>query len=165
MRIEIYVAVASNGIIGSNGKMPWHLSSDLKRFKAGTLGKPVIMGRKTWESIGKPLPGRRNIVVTRNRDYLAEGGETAPSLAEAVELAARDTVEAVVVIGGGEIYRQAMETADTLHVTHVEAELEGDTRFPAIDPTRWEAVSQEKVPAGERDSFATEYVVYERRKA
>lgn len=165
MRIEIYVAVARNGIIGSDGKMPWHLSSDLKRFKAGTLGKPVIMGRKTWESIGKPLPGRRNIVATRNRDYRPEGGETAPSLAEALAIAAAEEAQAVAVIGGGEIYRQAMEIADTLHVTHVEAALEGDTRFPVIDPAVWEAVSREKVPAGERDSFATEYVVYERRKA
>lgn len=163
MRIEIHVAVARNGVIGSDGKMPWRLSSDLKRFKAGTMGKPVIMGRKTWDSIGKALPGRRNIVVTRNRDYRAEGAEIAPSLSAALERAAGEGATAAAVIGGGEIYRLAMEAADTLHVTHVEAELEGDTRFPAIDPALWEPVRREWLPAGERDSYATEYVVYERR--
>ena len=164
MRIEIHVAVARNGVIGSDGKMPWRLSTDLKRFKAGTMGKPVIMGRKTWESIGRPLPGRRNIVVTRNRDYRADGAQIALSLPAALEIAAEGGADEVAIIGGGEIYRLAMEAADTLHVTHVEAELEGDTRFPAIDPALWKAVSREEVPAGERDDYATEYVVYDRRR-
>ncbi|MGY6708940.1 MAG: dihydrofolate reductase [Rhizobiaceae bacterium] len=163
VRIGIYVAAARNGVIGNDGEMPWRLSSDLKRFKAGTMGKPVVMGRRTWESIGKPLPGRRNIVVTRNRDYRAEGAEVVASLPEALDMAQSLRAEEVAVIGGGEIYRQAMEMADRLHMTHVDAEPEGDTRFPAIDPALWHPVSREFVPAGERDTYATEYVVYERR--
>ncbi|WP_368856646.1 dihydrofolate reductase [Chelativorans sp. ZYF759] len=165
MDVEIYVAVARNGVIGNDGDMPWRLSTDLKRFKAGTMGKPVIMGRKTWESIGKPLPGRRNIVVTRNRDYTAQGAQTVPSLDAALAIAKTEGAEAAAIIGGGEIYRMAMDAADMLHVTHVEAELEGDTHFPAIDPAVWQPVSREAVAAGERDSFATEYVVYTRLKA
>lgn len=163
MRIGIYVAVARNGVIGNEGEMPWRLSSDLKRFKAITMGKPVVMGRKTWESIGKPLPGRRNIVVTRNRDFRANGADVAASLPEALDMAQSQQAEEVAVIGGGEIYRQAMEMADTLHVTHVEAELEGDTHFPIIDPAVWQPLLRESVPAGERDTYATEYVVYERQ--
>ena len=162
MRIEIYVAVARNGVIGNEGEMPWRLSTDLKRFKAITMGKPVVMGRKTWESIGKPLPGRRNIVVTRDRDYRADGADVAPSLTAALEMARSDPTVQVAVIGGGEIYRQAIEMADTLHVTHVEAEIAGDTRFPVIDPAIWKPVKRESVPAGERDTYATEYVIYER---
>ena len=162
MRIEIYVAVARNGVIGNEGEMPWRLSTDLKRFKAITMGKPVVMGRKTWESIGKPLPGRRNIVVTRDRDYRADGADVAPSLTAALEMARSDPTGQVAVIGGGEIYRQAIEMADTLHVTHVEAEIAGDTRFPVIDPAIWKPVKRESVPAGERDTYATEYVIYER---
>jgi len=163
VRIGIYVAVARNGVIGNDGEMPWRLSSDLKRFKSATMGKPVVMGRKTWESIGKPLPGRRNIVVTRNRDYRAEGADVAASLPDALDMARSQRAEEVAVIGGGEIYRQAMEMAHRLHVTHVEAELEGDTRFPAIDPAIWQPASRQSVPAGERDTYATEYVVYERQ--
>lgn len=164
MRIGIYVAVARNGVIGNQGGMPWRLSTDLKRFKAITMGKPVVMGRKTWESIGKPLPGRRNIVVTRNRDYPAEGADVVASLPAALDMAQGDQAAEVAVIGGGEIYRQAIDLADTLHVTHVEAELEGDTRFPDIDPAIWKPVTREAVAAGDRDSFATEYVVYERQR-
>ena len=163
MRIGIYVAVARNGVIGNQGEMPWRLSTDLKRFKAITMGKPVVMGRKTWESIGKPLPGRRNIVVTRNRDFFADGADVAPSVPAALDMARSDAAAEVAVIGGGEIYRQAIDLADTLHVTHVEAELEGDTRFPDIDLAIWKPVTREAVAAGDRDSFATEYVVYERR--
>lgn len=163
MRIGIYVAVARNGVIGNEGEMPWRLSTDLRRFKAITMGKPVVMGRKTWESIGKPLPGRRNIIVTRNRDYQAEGADIAASLAAALEMVRNDPAGEVAVIGGGEIYRQAIEVADTLHVTHVEADMDGDTRFPAVDPAVWTPVMREPVAAGERDSYATEYVIYERR--
>ncbi len=163
MRIGIYVAVARNGVIGNEGEMPWRLSTDLKRFKAITMGKPVVMGRKTWESIGRPLPGRRNIIVTRNRDYQAEGADIATSLRAALDMAQSEQAEEVAVIGGGEIYSQAVEVADTLHVTHVEADMGGDTRFPAIDPAIWKAIKREPVAAGERDTYATEYVIYERR--
>lgn len=164
--LTILVAIAENGVIGRDNALPWQLSSDLKRFKADTMGKPVIMGRKTFESIGKPLPGRPNIVVTRNRDWHAEGVETAGSVDEAVRLAETrlgDKNE-VCVIGGGEIYAQALPMADRLRVTHVEARPEGDTRFPEIDPDIWRSVSSETVSAGEKDSHATRHVVYERKR-
>lgn len=165
--VVIHVAVAENGVIGREGEMPWKLSTDLKRFKAETMGKPVVMGRKTFESIGRPLPGRLNIVVTRNPDWRAEGVETVRSLDDALALArvrgrCMAAADEICVVGGGEIYRQAIDRADRLHVTHVLASIDGDTRFPAIDPVRWRAVESEDHPAGEKDSHATRHVVYER---
>lgn len=168
MKLAILVAIAGNGVIGRDGGLPWRLSSDLKRFKADTMGKPIIMGRKTWASIGRPLPGRLNIVVTRDRGFRAEGAEIAGSLEEAITLA---TVRArcmagadeICVIGGGEIYRQALPLADRLYVTHVLADVDGDTRFPPIDPALWHQVQATDVPPGEKDSHATRYTVYERR--
>ncbi|WP_336068066.1 dihydrofolate reductase [Nitratireductor rhodophyticola] len=164
MSVELVVAMAENGVIGREGGLPWRLSTDLKRFKAITMGKPVVMGRKTWESIGKPLPGRRNIVVTRQADYDAEGAECVSSLDVALALAAGGEAGAdVCVIGGGQIYAEAIDKADRLHVTHVDAQIEGDTVFPEIAPEIWEEVSREEVPAGEKDVYATTYVVYQRR--
>jgi dihydrofolate reductase len=169
MDIAIYVAIAENGVIGREGGLPWRLSSDLKRFKADTMGKPIIMGRKTWESFPRrPLPGRLNIVVTRDPTFRAEGAETVGSLDEAVALArARGRCMAgaheICVIGGGDIYRQALPLADRLHVTHVLAEVEGDTRFPGIDSDVWQVVRVVDAPAGEKDSHATRYTIYERR--
>lgn len=167
MRISLVVAMAENGVIGRDGGLPWRLTSDLKRFRAETMGKPVVMGRKTWESIGRPLPGRLNIVVTRDKGYRAEGAETAPSLADALTLArvrgrCMAGADEICVIGGGEIYAQALPLADRLSVTHVLAAVEGDTRFPAIDPADWRLVAQEDVPAGEKDSHATRHAAYER---
>jgi dihydrofolate reductase len=171
MHVAIYVAIAENGVIGSTGGLPWRLSTDLKRFKAATMGKPIIMGRKTWESFPtRPLPGRLNIVVTRDKAYRAEGGETAGSLSDAVALAkirgrCMTGVDEICVIGGGEIYAQALALADRLHVTHVLAKVDGDTVFPPIDPAVWRLASSEDVPAGEKDTHATRYAVYERRAA
>ena len=171
MHIAIYVAIAENGVIGSKGGLPWRLSTDLKRFKAGTIGKPIVMGRKTWESFPKrPLPGRLNIVVTRDKAYRAEGAETASSLRDAITLAeirarCMAVADEICVIGGGEIYRQALPLADRLHVTHVLASVDGDTVFPTIDPAVWRLASSEDVPPGEKDSHATRYAVYERRAA
>jgi dihydrofolate reductase len=169
MDVAIYVAIADNGVIGRDGGLPWRLSTDLKRFKADTMGKPIIMGRKTYEGIGRPLPGRLNIVVTRDRTWRAEGVETANSLDEAIKLAnARGRCMAgadeICVVGGGEIYAQALPLADRLHVTHVLACVDGDAHFPEIDPDTWRIVSAEDVPAGEKDSHATRYTVYERRR-
>lgn len=164
MSVELVVAMAQNGVIGRDGDLPWRLSTDLKRFKAITMGKPVIMGRKTWESIGKPLPGRRNIVVTRQADYMVEGAECVSSLDVALALAAGGAAGAdVCVIGGGQIYAEAIDKADRLHVTHVDAQIDGDTVFPEIASENWEEVSREEVPAGEKDVYATSYVVYQRR--
>ena len=168
MRLVIHAAVAENGIIGTDGGLPWRLSSDLKRFKAGTMGRPIIMGRKTFEGIGKPLPGRLNIVVTRDRGWSRDGVEAVGSLQDAIRLATvrgrcMAGVEEIAVIGGGEIYAQAMPIADQLCITHVLAEPTGDTKFPAIDPAVWTVTDCEDVPAGERDSHATRYCVYERK--
>lgn len=168
MHIAIHVAIAENGVIGREGGLPWKLSTDMKRFKEGTMGKPIVMGRKTWESFPKrPLPGRLNIVVTSDKTYRAEGGETAQSLEDAIQLAAvrarcMANVDEICVIGGGQIYTQALPLADRLHVTHVLANIDGDTVFPPIDGAVWRVVSSADFPAGERDSHATRYVVYER---
>lgn len=167
--VSIVVAVASNGVIGRDGDMPWKLSTDLKRFKAITLGNPVIVGRKTLESFGgKPLPGRPHVVVTRNPDLAVDGADTAGSLAAALkradEIASETGAAQVAVIGGGEIYRQAMHVADVLYITHVEAEIaDGDTFFPAIDPTVFEKGEELFVPAGEKDNYPTRFVTYHRR--
>ena len=166
MKLSLVVAVANNGVIGHQGDLPWRLSTDLKRFKAVTMDKPILMGRKTWQSIGKPLPGRQNIVISRNPAFTAEGAYAAGSLDEAIALAGRqDGIEEICVIGGAEIYRQALSRADILHVTHVEADVEGDAVFPEIDPQVWRPVHSESVPAGEKDVYPTRYVIYERRQA
>ncbi len=166
--VVIHVAVAENGVIGREGGLPWKLSTDLKRFKADTMGNPVVMGRRTYEGIGKPLPGRLNIVVTRDAQWTAPGVEKAGSLDDAITLAnvrARCMSGAgeIAIIGGGEIYAQAMKKADRLHVTHVLAAIEGDTSFPTIDPAVWEAVRHSEHAAGEKDSHPTRHVVYRRR--
>ncbi len=170
MDIAIYVAIAENGVIGREGGLPWRLSSDLKRFKAGTMGKPIIMGRKTWQGLGRPLPGRLNIVVTRDRSFRAEGAEVAASLADAITLAKARArcmagADEICVIGGGEIYAQALPLADRLYVTHVLGEVDGDTRFPPIDLEIWRIVGNDDFPAGEKDTHATRHTVYERRIA
>lgn len=170
IRIVIAVAAARNGAIGRDGDLPWKLSTDLKRFKQVTLGKPMVMGRKTFESIGsRPLPGRPHVIVTSNPDFRPEGVDVAPSLGAAIErartLASETGVDEIIIAGGGEIYRQALPLADVLHVTHVEAEVDGDTYFPVIDPAVFDKISEESVPSGEKDSHATRYAVYRRRDA
>ena len=166
--IELVVAVARNGVIGSDGGMPWRLSTDLRRFKAITMGAPIIMGRKTFQSIGKALPGRTNIVVTRDASFPAEGAVVATgvdaALEAAVEAALRDGGNRICIIGGGEIYRLLLARADRVHLTHVEADPDGDTVFPALDPAQWTVESEEIVPAGERDSVPSRYVVYRRKR-
>ena len=163
MDIALYAAVAENGVIGSDGDLPWRLSTDLKRFKAHTMGKPVVMGRKTWESFPRrPLPGRLNIVITRDRNYQAEGATVAHSLEEALQAARDSGAGEAAVIGGGAIYQLAAPLADRLHVTHVLTMMAGDTVFPPIDPAAWRAESSEDFPAGEKDDYPTRYVVYRR---
>jgi dihydrofolate reductase len=165
--ISIVVAISENGVIGRDNGLPWRLSSDLKRFKAITMGKPIVMGRRTWGSIGQPLPGRVNIVVTRDPDFTAEGIEVARSVEEALAIARKRAEEAgadeICIIGGGDIYRQTLPLTDRLHLTEVMGRIEGDTHFPPIDPADWRKVSVEELPAGEKDSHATRYVVYDRR--
>jgi len=168
-RISLIAAVSRNGVIGRDGDMPWKLSTDLKRFKALTLGKPVIVGRKTFDSFGgRPLPGRPHVIVTRNPDFRYDGADVASSLSEAIEIARAkaselDTNE-IYVLGGGQIYAEAIRIADTLYITHVDAEIpDGDTVFPAIDPTVFDKTEELAVPAGEKDSYATRFATYVRQ--
>ncbi|RZS83456.1 dihydrofolate reductase [Phyllobacterium myrsinacearum] len=167
MMISFVVAVAQNGVIGRDNGLPWRLSSDLKRFKAVTMGKPIIMGRKTWDTLGKPLPGRTNIVITRDPAFAVDGVIAVRSVDEALMIAgshaAADKVDEICIIGGGEIYRQLLDRADRLHVTWVLANIEGDASFPPIDPKNWNEVFQEEFPAGEKDNYPTRYTIYERR--
>lgn len=168
MDIILVAAVAENGVIGRDGGLPWRLPSDLKRFKADTMGKPVVMGRKTWEGLGRPLPGRLNIVVTRDAGYRAEGAEIVGSLDDALRLAeargrCMTSADAICVIGGGEIFAEAFPLADRLHITEVKAAPDGDTRFPSIDPAVWVPLRAEDHPAGGQDSHDTRYVIYARR--
>lgn len=167
IRLALIAAVADNRVIGINGTMPWKLATDLRRFKQLTLGKPVVMGRRTWESLRKPLAGRLNIVISGNHGFVADGGVVAHSLDEAIAIA-KDWARGhgcneVMVAGGGDIYAQAIGRADRLYITHIHSRPEGDAHFPEIDAAIWRAVSRESHPAGERDSEATEFVVYERR--
>lgn len=166
--ISIVVAIAQNGVIGASGGLPWKLSSDLKRFKRDTMGKPIVMGRKTWESIGRALPGRPNIVVTRQKNFAAEGADVVGTLDEAISLAGTRITSLglppeICIIGGGELYRAAIDIADKLYVTHVLAEPAGDTLFPEIKQSEWEPVLRESFPAGEKDSAETIYAIYERK--
>jgi dihydrofolate reductase len=167
MKISMIAAVARNGVIGAHNAIPWRLPSDFAFFKRTTMGKPLVMGRKTFESIGKPLPGRINIVVTRQHGYQPDGVLVFSSLSAALEhakaLAAADGEDEVFVGGGAEIYHEAMPLADRLYITHVELEPEGETRFPAIDPAVWEVVAEPDVPLTGRDSATFRTLVYERR--
>ena len=169
MEIFLVVAVAENGVIGRDNAIPWRLKSDQQRLKAITLNKPVVMGRKTFESLRRPLPGRTNIVVTRDPDYRAHGAVVTTSFENARAVAHGDALRRfateIAVIGGGEIYAQWMDVADRLEITEVHARPEGDAHFAAIDPASWEEVSRVKNPAGEGDSAAFSYVTYRRRGA
>ena len=143
-RIAFVVAVARNGVIGRQGKLPWRISSDLKRFKAITMGKPVIMGRKTWESLPKrPLPGRVNIVITRGQSYQAQGAVVTTSVAEALARARQAESEEICVIGGSEIFREMLPMADRLYLTEVDLDPEGDVVFPPLDRKAWRETSRE----------------------
>jgi dihydrofolate reductase len=166
--IALVAAVAKNGVIGAAGGLPWRLSADLKKFRAVTMGKPLIMGRKTFESIGRVLDGRDIIVVTRRRDFARAGVFVAASLDAALKLAAeraavRNTDE-ICVVGGGEIYAAAIPLADRLYVTHVAARPDGDTLFPEISSAEWSAVSREPLPKSDGDTVSGEHVVYAKRR-
>lgn len=158
--ISIIVAVSTNGVIGRQGELPWRLSDDLKHFKAATMGKPIVMGRKTWESIGRPLPGRQNIVITRQPAFEAEGCDVVASVKEAVAVAGN--VDEIMVIGGSQIYELVLPVAERLYLTRVHAEVEGDAFFPQADETEWLLVSDESHEADQRNEFAFSFQVFER---
>jgi dihydrofolate reductase len=165
--VALIAAVARNGVIGSSGALPWRLSSDLKHFKTATMGKPLVMGRKTYVSIGGPLPGRTIVVVTRDRSFAAEGILIARDVDEALalaEAAARAAgVDEIVVAGGGEIYAQTIGGASRLHITEVDVAPVGDAHFPPIDPAQWREVSRRQGERGPRDEADFAFVEYERR--
>jgi dihydrofolate reductase len=166
MNIILIVAVAENGVIGQGNAIPWRLKSDMQRFKALTMGKPVVMGRKTFESLRRPLPGRTNIVITRNADFQAAGAVVATSFEAARSVALGDALRRfateIVVIGGAEIYAQWMAVADRLEVTEVHGRPDGDTFFPPIDPAEWEEVARAPQAKAEGDMADFSYVTYKR---
>jgi dihydrofolate reductase len=169
MEIVLIVAVADNGVIGAGGAIPWRLKTDLRRFKALTLGKPVVMGRKTFVSLRRPLPGRTNIVVTRDANFRSPGAVVTTSLAAARAVATGDALRRlateIAVIGGAEIYAQWMDYADRLEITEVHARPAGDTYFAAIDTAIWEEVARVRNSAGPDDSADFSFVTYRRRAA
>jgi dihydrofolate reductase len=167
LQIVFVVAVAENGVIGRDGAMPWHLKSDLKRFKAITLNRPVVMGRKTFVSIGRPLPGRTNIVVTRDKKFQAPGVVVAASLEAAHDIARGDAlrrfVTDIMVIGGADIFEQWLGRAQRLEITEVHAKPDGDTFLAPVDPAKWEEIARERHSKADGDTADVSYVSYRRR--
>lgn len=165
--IAMIAGVARNNVIGADGGIPWKIPSDMAFFRRTTMGKPIVMGRKQYETVGKPLPGRTNIVVTRQPGYAPEGvivvNTLDAALEKAREIAAADGVGEVMVIGGGDIYAQAMTLAGRLYISHVDLAPEGDVLFPAIDPAVWRVVEEPEVPVSDKDSASFRVRVYERR--
>jgi dihydrofolate reductase len=166
VNILLIAAIAENGVIGRGNALPWRLKSDMQHFRALTMGKPVIMGRKTYVSIGKPLAGRTTIVVSRDRGFAAPGIVVAPSLDAALAAARGDALrrgaDAIIVAGGAEIYAQALPLATRLAITHVHKQVDGDTRFPAIDPAVWHEGARDEREAAAEDETAFAFVTYER---
>ncbi|MDE7373925.1 MAG: dihydrofolate reductase [Odoribacter sp.] len=160
MILSIIVAAAENNVIGNKNALIWHVSADLKHFKQLTTGHAVVMGRKTYESIGRPLPNRRNIVISRNPDFRPEGCEVVPGIADALRLAADE--EEVFIIGGGTIYREMWNKANRLYLTLVHAAPEGDTSIPDIDPACWQEVARQDFKAGEKDDYDYSFIDYRR---
>jgi dihydrofolate reductase len=165
MRISIIVAVAENGVIGRQGKLPWRLSDDLRRFKQLTMGHTIIMGRRTWESIGRPLPGRRTVVVSRSPDFRTkvDGVETAICLDKAQGIAEAAGDDEAFIVGGAELYRESLGRADRLYLTRVCAAVEGDTSFPDIEWNNWQLVESEDHDANEKNEHAYRFETYDRR--
>ena len=163
MKISMIAAMAHDRVIGKDNQMPWHLPVDLAHFKRVTLGKPVLMGRKTFESIGRPLPGRRNLVISRNPDYQAEGIEVVGSVEAALALLAGSSVEELMVIGGGHLYAEMLPSADCLYLTRIDLAVEGDTRFPAFDDGQWQRVDCESHPADEKNPHPYSFETWQRR--
>lgn len=168
MKLALVVAVAENGVIGAGGELAWRISDDLKWFKNVTLGKPIVMGRKTFASIGRALPGRDNIVITRADDFAAEGALVARSIDDALtlasECAARAGAEEVCVIGGGEIYAQTLARADRIYLTRVAATLGGDVFFSGIDSAEWTESLAGGAEKGPKNDFACQFFILDRRR-
>ena len=167
MKLSLIVAMARNNTIGIDNTLPWHLPNDLKYFRATTMGKPVVMGRKTYESIGRPLPGRPNIVITRQADFHADGVAVVSSLEAAIEMAARLAVDVesdeIMVMGGAEIYRQVLPLVERMYVTEVDADIDGDAFFPEFDRHGWTESARESHAPCEKNPHPYSFVVYDRK--
>jgi dihydrofolate reductase len=163
MRVSLIVAVSTNGVIGRDGDLPWHLPADLKHFKRTTLGHHLIIGRRTWLELGKALPGRTMVVVTRSRRFVADGARVVHSIDAALEAARGD--DEPFIGGGSHIYRTALarNLVDRMYITRVLAEVEGDTWFPAVDFDAWELVSEEHHPADDKNEFACTFQIWDKR--
>lgn len=162
MRLSLIAAVSDNGIIGRGEELPWRLSADLKRFKSLTMGHHIVMGRKTFASIGRPLPGRTLVVISRQPHFLAESVQTATSLEAAIEIARAAGDSEVFVIGGGEIYRQAIDIVERMYLTRVHAAIEGDVYFPPVIFDDWQLVAESQHDADEKNEYDTTFQIFNR---
>jgi dihydrofolate reductase len=166
MRISLILAVSRNGVIGRDGGIPWRIGTDMRRFRELTMGKPIIMGRKQYDTVGKPLAGRDNIVVTRNASLRAPGILAVPDLPAALDLAKalaeKNGVDEIMVIGGAQIYALALPNAGRIYLSRVEADVEGDVRFEVGDLSGWQVVFEEKIPSGPKDQFGHTFCVLDR---
>ncbi|MEA2834020.1 MAG: dihydrofolate reductase [Methylobacteriaceae bacterium] len=167
MKLAFVVAVAKNGVIGRGGGLPWRLPSDLKQFKKLTMGKPILMGRRTWDSVGRPLPGRETIVITRDLNFSADGAHVAHSidagLALAQEQAKRMGADTIMIVGGSDLFAALLDRADIIHLNEVDLEPEGDVLFPPLDPARWVEVACEAPPRAANDQANVRFLTYARR--
>ncbi len=167
MKIVLIAAFAQNSVVGINNTLPWHLPEDLKYFKRTTSGKAIIMGRKTYDSIGRPLPNRTNIVITRNSEFKAEGVQVVSSLQAAIDLAGEvnfiNGVDEVMIIGGASIYEEALPQAERLYLTHVHADVEGDAYFPEVDFSQWQETSRDDHGASDNNPYDYSFVVYDKK--
>ncbi|NCI51257.1 dihydrofolate reductase [Sediminibacterium roseum] len=165
MVVSLIVAASTNHVIGKNNQLLWSLPNDMKFFKNTTWAMPVLMGRKTFESLGKPLPGRLNIVITRQQGLQLPGATVVHSLDEALKAAAAADYKESFVIGGGEIFKEAMETADKIYLTRVDAVLDGDAFFPELDPSKWKMVSNQSHPADAKHKYAYHFQLWARNNS
>ena len=160
MRVSLIVAASANNVIGVRGELPWRLPVDLKRFKQVTTGKPIVMGRLTWDSIGRPLPNRQNIVISRNPDFTAAGCDIVASPGEAVEMAG--DVDELMIIGGGQLYREFLPRAQRIYLTRVAVDIEGDACFPELDDSEWHETSRESHAADEEHAYSFDIIQLDR---
>ncbi len=165
MIISFIVAASTNNVIGKNNQLPWSLPNDMKFFKNTTWAMPVLMGRKSFESLGKPLPGRLNVVITRQNDWKPEGASVVHSVEDAIKVAAAADYNEAFIIGGGEIFKEAMPVADKIYLTRVDVKLEGDAFFPEMNPKEWLMVSEQSFPSDEKHAYAYHFQLWERNKA
>jgi dihydrofolate reductase (EC 1.5.1.3) len=170
MRKALIVAMARNRVIGRNNKLPWYLPGDLRYFKQATMGKPIIMGRKTWDSIGRPLPGRMNVVISRNPEWQAPAGTVAAAslneaLLKAEAQAELEGGDEVMIIGGGQIYAEALPMVDRIYITQVHAEVDGDAFFPEVNWDEWEEIGREDFSASDNNPYDYSFVVYQRSRS